>query len=91
MRPEPQLAKVSVRAGIDSAVAATLLNLCRPLGEIPWAREVWLQGQNYVVGQGHPRYYVVLRCPFQGHKDSWQVVAPIRSAADLLLQLQEKP
>ncbi len=87
----PELAKVSVRAGVDPDVCQRALlaavGACHVYRN-PWASVVEVDGARYVVGQGHPEYYIVLPFPFAGHADSWKIILPINSAADLLRQLE---
>lgn len=86
-----KLSTVCVRAGVDPEVAQRALVAADPSSESPWAKEVEIDGQKYVVGQGkHPGCFVCLPCPFPGHSDEWKVILPIGSADDLLKQLEAK-
>ncbi len=86
-----KLAKVCVRANVDPQVANKALFEAHPLpARRPWAREVEVDGERYVVGQGNnEEYFVCLPLPFSGHTDDWKMILPIHSAVDLLEQLRE--
>jgi hypothetical protein len=84
----PKLAVISVRAGITQEIADKLF-----LDTMEHHSEeddgIWVvRSGNYVIGQGKNKKYVtVFPCPFEGHKDDWQVVLPITCANDLAKQL----
>lgn len=87
----PRLAAVSQRAGVSQGVGNAVYMLAAPIPEVrPWAKEVILEGERFVVGQGkNPEYFCVFPLPFSGHNDEWKVVLPMQTAQDLLNQLSE--
>ncbi len=88
-----KLAAVCIRAGIsptigNRAILAALRGHGGRLPDAPWAMEVALDGQRYVVGQGDdPRFFVVFPLPFAGWTDEFKIVPPLDRAADLLPHL----
>lgn len=84
-----RLASVCQRAGVDPATANRAFLLCVPWPAGPWAKEIEIENQHYVVVMGDdPRFFVVFPVPFPGHSDQWKVIPPLRSANELLALLQ---
>ena len=88
----PRLANICSRALIDTEIANKVLEIAlkknHPESKNVWAEEVILEDKKYVVGQGDISYFVCFPCPFNGHRDDWEVILPINSAQDLLKQLK---
>ena len=92
MRLAAKPSVLTVRAAVDESVAEQVwLKALHQEGEyppMPWAAEVELLDQRWVVGQAVSEYYTVLPVPFSGHFDDWQVIMPVNTAEDLLKQLK---